>query len=234
MKNTRNKKKIVTLLVLTIVLSTLVVGCTKDKPKEANPDTDKNKLEDVVDEVTDIGKITYNVEIAKEDAFLLGNSKGLTIDVLVKEELGVKEMKEVAQSIVKDKKEDGTVFNGIMIIFNDKKEFIGEGATLGMVTYAPEGDLQKGADIEPGDHSTMEFKYELKEKNWSLKPTRNEFDIYREWIRLRNLKTEDGTLKEETFNKYVADELKIEVMDVQEAVGSHIEWNINDISNEGK
>ncbi|MCB2357116.1 hypothetical protein [Clostridium estertheticum] len=125
-----------------------------------------------------IQDIKYSVENSEDTS--LGKIKRYIISVVVTQEVNVEQLKEIAKKVVEENKEKNK-FNAITIGFYDYKEYLSNGYTLGKVTFAPDGDFGKAANVSTGDYSSMNYTFELVNKDWSKRLTKNEVSIWKQF-----------------------------------------------------
>lgn len=176
-------------------------------------------------------RVNYETVEKTETPYIDG--KILAYEVVVNEEVDSKELKKIAKIIVnKAKKEDE--FSGININFNDSKEYVGFGTSLGTITYAPEGDIEKANLVKMGDYSSMEFNLDgILEKDWSKRPSTEEVRVWGAYSNYTDLLNSDKTVKKiiddlevsgKDIVKLIAEDLNLNEKDVKEAILKNVVW----------
>lgn len=194
-------------------------AATPEEPKKEEP---KKEVEEII------------YQIIQKDDISVARATRYRLYVEVTGEPTKKDLENIAEDIVKKAKKDKKdKFNSLSIGFYDQKEQIGYGDTLGSTLYAPYGEIGKALDVKPGDYKNMEFKHNLREKDWTLKLTKEEVRIYKEWNDLIQKKYEENkdnleyTPDEDEVTKELATELKITPEEIKDILNRHITWAFN-------
>lgn len=165
-------------------------------------------------------KIDYKV-ISKED-LTFGGTIRYGYHVVVEGKPDIKDLEKISKEIIKEEKKNNK-FNAISIQLYDYEEYIGNGYTLGKTTYAPDGKWEEANTIKTGEYKTMDYKFELREKDWDRQLTKEEVKIYKSWKDLyKNEMTEEDTTKE------VAKKFNISEEEVNDIIVKQSIWTTND------
>lgn len=172
--------------------------------------------------------IRYEI-IEKNDISYKG-AKRYSWEVVVKNIKDTNELKELSREIVELAKEEE--FNAIAICFYDYEEYVGHGYTLGRVEYAPGGDWEKANTVQAGDYENMDYKFDLRKKNWDKQLTEEEVKIYKSWKDLYERKlTEDVLVDEDEVKKEISIKYNISEEEVYNIMIKQMMWML-DIENE--
>lgn len=189
-------------------------------------DVDKNEEDE------DMEGVSYKI-ISKDDVST-GVATRYSLKVEVKGKPNKKDLEKISQEVIEEIKEEDK-FNAVIIEFYDYKEYIGYGFTFGRTIYAPQGDWGKANEVKAGKYKTMDYKYELKEKDWELQLTHEEAKITKEWNDLINKKWDEipkdslDTPDENKVNEEIANEFNITTEKVKELMLKLTMWTISDI-----
>jgi|AntDeeMinimDraft_5_1070356.scaffolds.fasta_scaffold23620_2 hypothetical protein len=159
--------------------------------------------------------VEYEIYNIKDMSY--SSAKRYKVSVTIKGEPTPKELKKICR-IVKDKIKDKHSFNAITIGMYDYKEFVSSGGhALGSVDYAPYGEWGKANKISTGEYSKMEFKWNIKEKDWSKQLTEREAKIYGYFANLLwNSNLKESVIKTKTANEFDISEKRVkEIYDKQ-------------------
>lgn len=199
-----NKMMLFALLIVMLVL--VVAGCGSDK-------------------ATNTRDIDY--EIVNKHDYSMPNAKRYSLDVVVKEMVTEEELKDLAEKIVEDMKKENK-FNAISIGFYDYKEYVGLGYTLGGVDYAPNGQWSDADTVSAGQYKTMEYNYNVREKDWDKQLTKEEVLIYKEaHDNYHNKAIEDPDTEEDDAYKEVAEKHNMTLEEVKDTMYKQVEWTFN-------
>lgn len=103
-----------------------------------------------------------------------------SFNVIVYDEVTVAQLEALSALIAENTKSEKD-FNSLHFWFNDHVSIIGTGTTLGTATYAPGGSMANDGNVRAGEYSTHEFSFNLHEKDWSLRPTLEVYEIHYFW-----------------------------------------------------
>lgn len=171
-------------------------------------------------EDTEDKKIDYKI-ISKED-LTFGGTIRYGYHVVVEGEPGIKDLEKISKEVIKEEKKDNK-FNAITIQLYDYEEYIGNGYTLGKTTYAPNGNWEEANTTQTGEYKTMDYKLELREKDWDKQLTKEEVKIYKSWKDLyKDEMTEEDTTKE------VSERFNISEEEVNNIIVKQYAWATND------
>jgi len=172
----------------------------------------------------------YDYEVAEKNEYPTGAAKRYSWDIVINEPLTKKQLEELAMIITDEAKEDLS-FNALTLGFYDYKEYIGTGYTLGSATFAPKGDWSEANTVRIGDYDSMEFNFELKEKDWNLKLSDSEVEIFKARKDLYMSYSENvkpGELPDETLvNKEISEKFGITEEKVNEIMKKQLIWSSN-------
>lgn len=220
-------------IVLIIVISAIGGGGddeTVEEPQETasseveeNQDSQEPKQEESNETIEIV-----DYEVVKKDDISFGNTKRYGWEVVVKEPATVEQLKEVAKKVVEEAKNDKK-FNALAIGFYDYAEFIGYGYVLGKVEYAPDGDWAKADTVRAGQYDKMDYKYDLREKDWSKQLSKEEVEVFKAWHELYDSKTTASTLPdEEEIKKEIAKKFNMEEDEVYNIMMKQSTWMFDD------
>ena len=101
------------------------------------------------------------------------------MDVRIDEEVTPEQIEDIARFVAQQIKNDRD-FQALTMWFFDHRSQIQHGmsASLGGATYAPGGVLANAADVRLGDYDAFEFDFNIWNKDWSIRPTAKELDIF--------------------------------------------------------
>jgi len=118
----------------------------------------------------------YTIEQIEDLSF--ANVYRYTVKAVVEPGTTKQELAEIAREIAEDMRETKRYF-ALAIHFYDYPELIGDMAPLGQWIDAPYGDWSRADEAKYMDYSThQEDDSELREKDWSKRPTQEEIDVY--------------------------------------------------------
>ncbi len=167
-------------------------------------------------ETTKIKDINY--DIVEKNDLSVGGAIRFSWEVVVKDEISVGELEDLAKEIVKEAKKEER-FNAIVINFYDYEEYIGKGYTLGKAEYAPEGDWSKANTVNTGNYKTMDYSFDLREKDWSMQLTESDVEVFDAWMQVsKEQESEDEITKE------VAEKFNITEEEVSNIMIKQMEW----------
>ena len=151
-------------------------------------------------------------------------AKRYTIDVVVENKVTTEQLQSLASEI-KDQIQEDSDFQALAIYFYDYEEFIGSGATLGRVEFAPYGDWSKAQDVKLGNYNSFEFKYYLNEKDWSKQLTYKEAEI----VGYTNYLTYDvmSEASDDEINSKVSEKYNITKEDVDSIYRKYMVWTFD-------
>lgn len=201
-----------------VIIGSICSGCDnkiKEQPQEGVSSAVQEK------QVT-IDIVNYKV-IEKND-ISTGNAKRYGWEVVVEEPVTVEQLKELAKKIVEEAKTDKK-FNALVIGFYDYVEFIGYGYTLGKVEYAPNGDWGKANTVSAGEYDKMDYKFDLREKDWTKQLTKEEAKIFKAWHELYVSKATNIILPDESeITMEIAKQFNIEEDEVYQIMIKDSIW----------
>jgi len=146
--------------------------------------------------------------------------------VVVNQEVSPSELEGLAMYIAESVKSDKD-FNALQIWFFDYHEFARPGRsnhTLGEAIYAPGGSWERANTVTTGNYRTFEFSFNIPDKDWSLRLTPDEAEIFGEW----SFVSESApTANEEFINGRVAYLLDVTVEDVVDVMRRQLIWAHN-------
>lgn len=199
------------IFILVAILSITLIGCGNNEENEV-----------AMKEQEDQSKTNYSV--AEEEDISTISAKRYKWHVVVEEDLSKEELENLAKDIVEEAKE-GKKFNAITIGFYDYEEYIGTGYTLGMVEYAPGGKWSEADTVDAGDYDKMDYDFDLREKDWDKRLTKEEVDIYTEWQNLYNSQvTTDDLPDEDEVSQDIAIKFDITKEEVDDILMKQITW----------
>lgn len=211
-----HKKGILRILVIIclVILSLSFSSCSKKESEVVGTGEQQQKVEKYI--------------IYKKDDISLDGVKRYVYSVIVNEKLSKSELEKVSNEIVEKVKKEGD-FNGIQILMYDGEYAVsGEMMpSLGRYTYAHEGDFAKAMDVKSGEYEKMSALNELKEVNWSLRPSKevqNIVSIYNELFKDKSESTTDGVIDDNEIRLEAAQILGIESSEVDKALEEVDEW----------
>jgi len=151
--------------------------------------------------------------------------------VVVYDEVTTAEMEVLAAYIVEGIKAEKD-FNAIQFFFHDHPTFVGLFATLGVATYAPQGVIGNAGNVSAGDYSTHEFNFNLREKDWSLRPTAEMLEAHTFWHetwagQYDYITTATDTPDEEVVNEITADALGLTLDELAEIMQAISLWQMS-------
>lgn len=170
-------------------------------------------------EIHDEKIMEYRI-VEKGDASF-GDVIRLSWEVVVNEKASTEELKKLSRDIIEQAKKEKK-FNAIVIGFYDYEEYIGSGYTLGKVEYAPGGDWSEARTVKAGDYKKMDYNYDLYEKDWSLRLTQDEAEIYGDWARLISEEKPEAEALNETAKKN-----NITTEKIKEILSRQSTWTFN-------
>jgi hypothetical protein len=190
-----------TLLVLLGIVAFLLTSCFDDE------DESNSALQEIPENI-----VQYHIVNVEDLSF--GNTSRYKYNIVIDEEATIKQLKDLSKVIV-DKASKEHNFNAISIVFNDYDEFVDKGSSLGLVDFAPEGDWSKSDTVNAGEYKKMGFAYDLKKKDWSQRPSKEEVQIYAEWKKARNANQD---LEDIEVSKIVSQKLNIDANKIEEII----------------
>lgn len=204
----------VLVIVCLVILSLSFSSCSKKESEVVGKDDQPQKVEKYI--------------IYKKDDISLDNVKRYVYSVIVNEKLSKSELEKVSNEIVEKVKKEGD-FNGIQILMYDGEYAVsGEMMpSLGRYTYAPGGDFAKAMDVKSGEYDKMSALNELKEVDWSLRPSKeiqNIVSIYNELFKTKSESNTDGVIDDNEIRLEAAKILGIEASKVDKALEEVDEW----------
>ena len=171
-------------------------------------------------------EVAYRIVEKEELSF--SNVKRFIWSVVVDEEVSVTDLELISKEVIEDAKK-GEEFNAIAIHFYDHDEYIGKGYTLGQAEYAPDGDWSKADTISTGNYKKMDYKFDLREKDWSIRLSQEEMDVYGVWQVIYMEKAEEVDLPDEDgVTAEVAEALDITSEEVKAIVHKQSNWMFSD------
>lgn len=177
----------------------------------------------------------YDVDyfIADKEDISMADATRYNWNIVINDPVTPEQMKFVSKEIIESAKQDYK-FNALTLMFYDYEEYIGDGYTLGKTTYAPDGEWAKASTVNPGNYNSMEYVFELKNKNWDIKLTQKEVEIWSEIQKKYAIAYENADaneiVDEDEIHQKVADKFnmsKERVSDIHIKKGT---WHFNDRS----
>lgn len=218
-------KKIWFILLLLIIL---IVGFTEGKEAEK---TKINISQANINDETKFIKEIDDYEIVEIEDISIGVIKRYCLHVLVNQEANIEQLKILSKKITENFKKEKS-FNALVLGFYDYKEYVGFGYILGKVEYAPFSDWAKASDVKAGEYSTMDYKFDLREKDWSKRLTQEEVDIYKYWHELYQSKADLNSTdlpNEDLIDKEIMNRLNISKDKIDEVFQKQLMWMFDDV-----
>jgi len=145
------------LAVIGITMLSFCLGCGDNKVSEKST---KEPLPSY--DITETKKLSYD---------------RLSIHVVVSDPVSTEQIKSIANEIIENEK-SAQPFCAIAIFFNDYPEYIGSGASLGIITFGPDGKIGYDKNVKKGNYDKMSFTYDIKNKKWEDRLTPEEVVIW--------------------------------------------------------
>lgn len=145
--------------------------------------------------------------------------------VAVSHEATPSEIEHLARYIVELVKTDKE-FNALQIWFFDFAEFAIPGRshhTLGEVIYAPGGVWTRASEVTAGDYRTFDFSFNIPTKDWSLRLTPEEAEIFGHWREIQEVMG----FSELVTHIMVSDEFGISIEEVEDILLRQLDWAHN-------
>lgn len=159
---------------------------------------------------------SYNVLQVEDISF--GNTKRLTLHVLVESGVSVAQLEAVAEQLAQEYRKSEK-YNALNVGFYDYTELIGHGYSLGYWEDVPYGEWKRADEVRSGDYSKHEAVSHLKEKDWSKRPTEDQVAIWAAWQAIVwDLDDEDAATQQ------IADEFGLTFDDAQASVRAVVFW----------
>jgi hypothetical protein len=174
-----------------------------------SPDTPTEDEPPAVNEV-DISGISFDIVEIRD--YSVPNLRQFEYDVVVHDEVTSTQLEGLAVYIVESAKSEKE-FDYLRMFFNDYSSFIGSGFTLGRVTYTS------------GDYENT-----IRNKDWSLRPTLNEVEIYSSWHQAFHEQHEHGTPTDDDINVIIAERYDISIEYINDIFLKVGIWRFNDTS----
>ena len=175
-----------------------------------------------------------NYKVIEKIDFSKGDTIKYIVDVVIYDKATSEDLELVSKIIVEKIKNEGD-FNALAIFYYDEKDYIPYNLnTLGTITYAPSGDWDKAAIISSGDYTTMEYRFNLKNKDWEQKPEKKDIEIHTFYNETYNSLEEEGLynkkeyITEKTYKK-VKEKFNIETKDIDDILKRYKDWESNHI-----
>lgn len=166
-------------------------------------------------------------EIVKVNDLSMGGIKRYSLHVVTKV-LDSKQLKQVGISAIDNLKEKKT-FNAVIVYINDYEEYINDGYSLGKIEYAPSGDWNKAGDVETGDYTEMEYKFDIRKKKSADQLTEFEVSITKQWYDTYYKMDKDPNIdvEENMVTESVARNNSIPSDEVEKILFKRINWMSN-------
>ncbi|MGM0445378.1 MAG: hypothetical protein ACQEQH_03140 [Bacillota bacterium] len=172
--------------------------------------------------------IDYEITSQKDMIFENENNDNIVrygFNVVIHEQVSTEDLKAISKEIVELEKgySDINAFNAIAINFYDYEDFtsgISSVPPLGIVEYAPNGEWSEADTVNSGDYESMEYSWELKEKDWDNQLTEEEIEIYS----YMQDEYEVGVTNEEEIYQNVSDLHDISIETVKEVYDKAMNW----------
>lgn len=226
-ENVKNKKKQTNIkpkkpfykrwwfIIIVVLMFIGSIGSNNENPDEQT--SKENATENQVEEVS-INLPDYT--IVEQNDFSIAGATRYSYEVVVNEKVTTEDLKKLSEFIVENAKNEHN-FNALHIVYNDYKEFIGLGSSLGIVEFAPEGDWGKANTVAPGEYDNMQFSYSLKEKDWNKRLTKEEVAVFKKWNEERHL---DNESEDNVIDSKVSKELNLDVEKIKRIVMKQLTW----------
>lgn len=206
------------LIFITMVLL-LLSGCSSSS-------SNNEQTQNIANEIPEVSIEYQTVDVS--DISIAG-AKRYAYKIVISEEVTVDQLKEVCDYLVETKKESRP-YNAMAIYFYDRTEYTSEMPALGYAMYAPYADWGKAADVKTGYYSNMSFDYHLLRKDWTLKLTDDEVEIWKAWIDLYDKKAWSEDLPdEELITQEIADIYETDTSTVDAIMLKHTIWTFNNL-----
>ncbi|OCL28631.1 hypothetical protein U472_00295 [Orenia metallireducens] len=180
------------------------------------------------DEKELVKDISYSINGIGDYSF--STAKRYSVDVVVNEPVGSKELETISKIVAQKVKEEHD-FNALIIGFYDYPEYINNGYTLGKATLAPEGDWSKADTVDTGQYNKMKFNYEFRDKDWANQLTKQEVRVWSAWKRLYKKVAENDISKipdENEITNTIAERFNTTVNKVEDVLNKQIDWTYED------
>ena len=165
-----------------------------------------------------------NYRIVEKEDLSFSNVKRFVWSVVVDEEVSVKDLELISKEVIEVAKKE-VDFNAIAIHFYDYEEYVGKGYTLGQAEYAPDGDWSMADSVSVGNYKKMDYKFEFREKDWSIQLNQGEVDVYSAWQELYMKTAEEADLpNEDEVTEEVAEKFDIASEEVEAIVSKQSTW----------
>ena len=154
------QKKAKLIITAVIVLFVVVVSATQNNNQKAQPaqsinESTQNSTETMQEPKKLPAYKVANIEQRTPDTFVY--------QVIINEPANADQLKQIGKAVVLEAEKEGRVHKRI-ILFNDRKEYIGQGAALGRIEY----------------DGSWPLEYIGKEKDWSKRLTPEEFKLWKQ------------------------------------------------------
>lgn len=171
-------------------------------------------------------EVLPDYKIVKIGDISFGNVKRYQLDV-VTDSVDDFALKQISRKVIEEFKTQ-LRFNAAVIFFYDYEEFIGHGYTLAKTTYAPFGKWEKAMDVSTGDYKSMQYIFEIKQKNLEYKLSPDEAAIVYQWHEAYSLldTNPNKLVEDETVSAYVAKQNNISSDQVNEIINKWLMWQI--------
>lgn len=165
--------------------------------------------------------IDYTI-ISKND-LSTGGAVRISVDAVVKDQVGKEELESISKEIVSEVKKD-KVLNAVSINFYDYEDYIGNGGyTLGQTIYAPNGRWEDASSTSAGNYRYMAYNFKFRTKNWANRLTEEEVNIFGNWKNLLN----DG-IEEKEATKQISKKFNTTDDEVDSIITKQMLWVMED------
>lgn len=178
----------------------------------------------------------YDIDyfIAEKEDISMADTNRYNWNVVIKNSVTPEQIKFVSKEIIESAKKEYD-FNALTLMFYDYEEYIGHGYTLGKTTFAPDGEWAKANTVNAGNYDSMEYVFELRNKNWDIQLTQKEVEIWSEIQKEYDIAYENTAateiVDEDKIHQKVADTFNISKEKVSEIHFKKGTWDFNDHSN---
>lgn len=178
----------------------------------------------------------YDIDyfIADKEDISMADTTRYNWNVVIKDPVTPEQMRFVSKEIIESAKQNFD-FNALTLMFYDYEEYIGHGYTLGKTIFAPDGEWAKANTVNTGNYDSMEYVFELRNKNWNIQLTQKEVEIWSEIQKEYDIAYENTAateiVDEDKIHQKVADTFNISKEKVSEIHFKKGTWDFNDYSN---
>jgi hypothetical protein len=177
----------------------------------------------------EIPEVSIEYQTVDVSDISIAGAKRYAYKIVVTEEVTVEQLKEICDYLVETKKESRP-YNAMAIYFYNRIEYMNEVPTMGYAMYAPYGKWEKAMEVETGYYENMAFEYSLLEKDWTLKLTDQEAEIWKAWIDLYDKRAQNEELPdEEKITKDIAATYELDTATIDEIMLKHSIWTFNNL-----